>query len=172
MSVLLPEKARPLSISYFRVILIALATITYVVFDSIVMFMCFGDAGPLRTYLLPELAVMFLAWILIRKIYFDINLDVLPFIKRGVIVVALFFMIRLQIFELYKLDETKLYSEKATSRNEMIKASKKGDCVRLDLLPPSGLLNSYFANDEAWILNVYLPYFDRATKCVIKESEE
>ena len=170
-SALLPEKACPLSISYFRIILIALVTIAYVVFDSIVMFMCFGNTGPIRTYLLPELALMFLAWILIRKIYFDINLDVLPFFKRGFVAVALFLMIGLQICELQKLDETKLYSEKARIRNEMIKASRKGDCLRLDFLPPSGLLNSYYANDESWILNVYLPYFDKATQCVIKESD-
>ena len=170
--VLLPEKASPLSISYSRILLIALVTIAFIVLDSVVMLMCFHDSGPIRTYILPELSVMFLSWLLIRKIYFNINFEMLPFIKKGFVIVALVWLASLQISELLKLDETMLYSEKARIRNRILEASRKGDFVVLDMLPSSGLLNSYFANDDVWLQNVYLPYFNKATQCAIKESEE
>jgi hypothetical protein len=64
------------------------------------------------------------------------------------------------------------YSKQARERDKEVATYASNDTIKISPLPDSYLLLSYFANDEIWLKNIYLPYFDKKCKVVILDSSK
>jgi hypothetical protein len=62
------------------------------------------------------------------------------------------------------------FAKKAKLRNEKIMLTTS-DNVKIEPLPESYLLLSYFANDKEWLENVYLPYFGKSCSVNIEKID-
>ena len=64
------------------------------------------------------------------------------------------------------------YSKQSLERDSYVLQADSSDIIRVKALPESYLLLSYFSNEEPWLENVYLPYFNKKGKVIITNKDE
>lgn len=141
--------------------------ITFVI-DSIIMYICFKDSGPLRVYFVAEIFVAIL-------VLFGLNYLYTSVLKRYnfafLIMVLLASIVSLSNLSMISLVQDSIeFSRKARARDEFVMACKSGETIEILPLPPSYLMLSYFANDEVWLNKIYIPYFRKNSKIVLIDS--
>lgn len=139
--------------------------------DSAIMYICFNDPGPLRVYVLFELLTLFSVIILFAN--FNTVRKLNNYITYGIYVLSIIVLLNKNISLIKEIRPTLDFAEKSRSRNCLVKSSaqlKSYEKIELVPLPDSFLLLSYFSNDPEWLEYVYMPYFNKSCKVVIKES--
>lgn len=148
-----------------RILLIFLGAIVYFLLESLCMYICFRDPGPQRTYILSEVALLICGVMVRDEMLFRFNVALKDlscfYLIMGIAVNVL------QIGFIQQVPKTITYSRKQEDRNKKMLAVKEKSKIEISELPPSYLLLSYYANDETWLRNVYLPYF-RLKDCDVK----
>lgn len=144
---------------------ILFGAMAFFLLDSLCMYFCFRDPGPLRTCVLSEIwfliAGMVVRDYVVRRVGFkfvDMNFYGIAY---GLILCVS------QLSFIGQVPATIHYAQEAQARNSSVKAQFGSKTIRVPELPPSHLLLSYFANDIIWIKNVYLPYF-RMADCEVQ----
>ena len=146
---------------------VAVFGVTYII-DSVVMYICFNDSGPLRVYFVAE---VFTAIIILFGLnsFFTSVLSKYYYTKPVMIMFA--FMVAVsQISMVFQVPKSIEYSEKARERDQYVMSCKAGEMIEIAPLPPSYLMLSYFSNDVIWLERIYLPYFQKKNKFVFKGS--
>ena len=59
---------------------------------------------------------------------------------------------------------------KSYERQICIEKAPNKSTLTLPPLPNSGLLLSYFCNDEIWLQNVYIPYFNKSIEITLSND--
>jgi hypothetical protein len=139
--------------------------ITTFIIDSLLMFICFNDPGPIRVYIGAELSIIMYMLVVLYYIYNE-------WLKKEVYVVSLSLISLIVLitcnFSIYKeIIPSIEYSKKSIQRDNKVRHSENDNYLKIEALPESHLLLSYFSNDEIWLENVYLPYFDKNGKVII-----
>lgn len=144
---------RTLIIYTFTLVLIFLG-------DTLVMYICFHDPGPLRSYVIIEFSCIAYLLVLFNYIYLKISKT-----PKSIYIVISFCAIVIFSYESYVniayINESISYSKLSTERNNRIKDTPNNSEICISPLPQSGLLLSYFCNDEEWLQFVYIPYFQK-----------
>ena len=63
------------------------------------------------------------------------------------------------------------YSKQARERDKYVSTAPPNETLLITRLPESHLMLSYYANDEIWIKQIYLPYFKKKNKFLIVDSK-
>ncbi len=138
--------------------------ITYII-DSVVMYICFNDSGPLRVYFVAEVILTIL--VLFGLNHFNTSVLYKYYYTKPVM---LLFSIMVAISHLsltFQVTDSIEFSEKACERDNYVKSCKAGETIEIAPLPSSYLMLSYFSNDEIWLNNIYLPYFQKDCKAIV-----
>jgi hypothetical protein len=137
--------------------------------DSVVMYICFNDSGPLRVYFVGEVFTAILVLFVLNS-FFTSVLSKYYYTKPVMVLFAFMVAVShlLLIFEVPKSIE---YSEKAQERDQYVMLCKAGETIEIAPLPPSYLMLSYFSNDVIWLKNIYLPYFQKTNNFVLLEKD-
>jgi hypothetical protein len=116
--------------------------------------MSFKDPGPARGNIVSE---FFCLLILISSAY-QIKMASWQPIK----ILSYFSILLLTILQAMNwnyISVAKNYNTKAIERIRLVKSAKRN--IYLSNLPESGLLHSVWCNDELWLNNVFIPYFNK-----------
>ena len=136
-----------------------------VIGDSAIMYICFRDGGPIRNNVIIELFFYLTVITTLSYLYQRRNFAIpVTFVSLLAISVNL----ALQTKPFSQLEDTYKYSKLAKLRDQKVECHKTTETIQIDSLPDSGLLLSYFCNDEEWIKYVYLPYFERCNDINLK----
>lgn len=126
--------------------------------DTMIMYICFHDSGPIRNNIIIEL-FFFITVIISMAYLYQNRKSTIHIVLLSILSIT--FNIALQTKPISQIKETYKYSKLARLRDQKVVNHKSSAPIQLDLLPNSGLLLSYFCNDEEWIKYVYLPYFGK-----------
>jgi hypothetical protein len=153
-----------LRITKSHIFLFIISIIITFIIDSLIMFICFNDPGPLRIYVLCEMMILLIS----LCIYSNIKSI---FIKQKaswylLCLIPIIFII-CNIPMIKDVTPSIEFARKSKLRDQKVMLTTT-DYVELEPLPESYLLLSYFANDIEWIENVYLPYFGKSCTVYIK----
>lgn len=122
--------------------------------DSIIMQICFHDAGPYRCFIIIEVYTLMLGMVMLSNIKFLCN--------RYVNIVFFVFSINVLVTSnvqcILKLSSTFYYSCMSYERDKYVIKNIENRDLYVQPLPESSLLLSYYCNDSEWIHNVYIPY--------------
>ena len=72
---------------------------------------------------------------------------------------------------LLQVNDSIEYSRQARERDRYVASYTTDDTIKINRLPDSYLMLSYFANDVIWLKNVYLPYFQKENRVVLVDSD-
>lgn len=135
--------------------------------DSVVMYICFNDSGPLRVYFVAEVFTAILVLFGLNHFYTSV-LSKYNYIKPVIVLFA--FMVAVSHLSLtFQVPKSIEYSEKARERDQHVMSCKASETIEIAPLPPSYLMLSYFSNDVIWLERIYLPYFQKKNKFVLLE---
>lgn len=70
-----------------------------------------------------------------------------------------------------QIEESYEYSRLSHQRDNLVIKSEQEEKISIPVLPNSGLLLSYFCNEEDWIENVYLEYFNKKMRVEIISND-
>lgn len=140
------------------------------IFDSIIMYVCFKDSGPRRVYFVAEVCVSLVSLILLNHAYTNILKKYS--ITKTISTLLIILIILSNILVFVEIPGSITYSKKSRERDKYVESYEEGGIIEIPLLPESHLLLSYFANDEGWLNNIYLPYFQKKCKVVIIDSSK
>lgn len=136
------------------------------VVDTVVLFVCFRDPGPMRTYIILEWLLLLCSIILLaywcQKI---MKHKVGRIVTMALAVGAIMGMALHQLQLMREIPETFKFARCSRLRDSQVSSAQNGSVVDVISLPESHLLLSYFANDQVWIDNVYLPSFSADLTC-------
>lgn len=137
--------------------------------DTAIMFICFHDSGPKRGNIILEVSVMFYICSIFCYLMKWLRSDRL---KTTLNLASCLFFVYYSIGNIFLIDESYEYSRLSRERDyRVLKSEQMGD-IALPTLPSSGLLLSYFCNEEIWIENVYLSYFNKRMKVKIINNDD
>jgi hypothetical protein len=139
------------------------------ILDSVVMYICFNDSGPLRVYFVAEVFVALLALFGLNHFYTSV-LCKYYYTKPVMILFALMVAFS-HLTLIFQVPMSIEYSEKARERDKYVVSRTAGDTIEIVPLPSSYLMLSYFSNDEIWLERIYLPYFQKKNKFVLLETQ-
>lgn len=139
------------------IIAIVLGVIIFFLMESICLYFCFRDPGPLRTYILSEILFIVLGVVVRDAVLYKIRFDMSDIGFYAILCGIVLCFAQLSLIR--QVPPTISYAKKATERALLVKAQSSSRVIRIPELPPSYLLLSYFANDVLWLKNVYLSYF-------------
>ena len=142
------------------------ALVAVFVVDSLIMYICFRDPGPARTYIILEWMALLAAYVLIASL--SRVVESCRACRMFAMAFALCAVVGLSLveFEMFRdVPATLVYSRYSRLRDSRVQEASKGDSVEVIRLPPSYHLLSYFSNDKAWLENVYLPSFGKNLSC-------
>ena len=71
----------------------------------------------------------------------------------------------------FQISDSIEYSCQARKRDKFVESYQGEETIEIEKLPPSHLMLSYFCNDETWLENVYLPYFQKEYKVKLVELQ-
>lgn len=146
---------------------VAVFVVAYII-DSVVMYICFNDSGPLRVYFIAEVFLALLVLFVLNHFYMSV-LYKYNYIRHVMILFA--FMVSLSHLSLtFQISKSIEYSEKARERDKYVMSCKPDETIEIIPLPSSYLLLSYFSNDVIWLERIYLPYFQKKNKYILLES--
>lgn len=136
------------------------AMLSVLLADVLVMFVAFRDPGPLRAHVYLELSGLLFALacndVALQKLRVGGRL-------RRAGPVAAVVLTCLHLSNLQWLPAARRYHEAFADRlSRTTKGCSESQSGKLSLpvLPESGLIHSVFANDNVWVQNVYLRYFN------------
>ena len=138
------------------------------ILDSVVMYICFNDSGPLRVYFVAEVFGALLA--LHGLNYFYTSVLCKFYYTRYVIILFAIMVAVSHLSLIFQVPKSIEYSEKARERDKYVMSCAAGDTIKIVPLPSSYLMLSYFSNDEIWLERIYLPYFQKENKFVLLET--
>lgn len=144
---------------------VILGAMVFFLFESFLMYFCFGDPGPRRTYVLSEIWFLICGVIVRDKIISWWNIGGKE-IQIYWVVVGIG-LCASQLNLICQVPPTISYANKAHERNLAMQSEKITSVIKIPELPPSYLLLSYYANDVVWLKKVYAPYF-RKCDCDIE----
>ena len=156
-------------ISLTQVLLCAFVLVATFILDSIIMYVCFRDPGPLRVYVLFEIMILIIVLCFCANI--STKLSISNFIRVPLSLILLFAFIIYNIPLIEKKQGSIEFAKQARLRDQKIVSAPFSEVICIDPLPDSHLLLSYFINDEGWLENVYLPYFGKSCKIIINDSD-
>lgn len=149
-----------------KTLLIMLTGLAFIVIgDSTIMYICFGDSGPIRSNVIIEMFFFITVIISLSYLYQKRNFTVS--VAFGSLL-AVCVNLALQAKPISQLEKTYKYSKLARLRDQTVECHNFPETIQMEPLPDSGLLLSYFCNDEEWIKNVYLPYFNKCNDVNLK----
>ena len=135
------------------------------IIDSVVMYICFNDSGPLRVYFVAEVFTAILVLFGLNHFYTSV-LSKYYYTKPVIVLFA--FMVAVSHLSLtFQVPKSIEYSEKARERDQYVMSCKAGETIEITPLPPSYLMLSYFSNDVIWLERIYLPYFQKKNNFVL-----
>ena len=138
------------------------------ILDSVVMYICFNDSGPLRVYFVSEVFLALLILFGFNHLYTSL-LSKYDY-TRPVIISFLLMVAVSHLALIFQVPKSIEYSEKARNRDKYVMSCADRDTIEIALLPSSYLILSYFSNDEIWLERIYLPYFQKENKFVLLET--
>lgn len=143
--------------------------VTYIL-DSVIMYICFKDPGPLRIYFVAEV-------ILGIFVLFGLNHFYTTILKQyyyvGVVSMALLILIAISNISLmYQVPGSIDFSKKARERDLYVMSCDADETIMILPLPSSYLLLSYFSNDKIWLERIYLPYFQKKNNFILLKSDD
>ena len=153
-----------------RVLIAILLFLLTFILDGIIMFVCFHDSGPLRVYFVAEVLTSIMVLFILNHYYTNV-LSKYKYSEPLSIMFAVWVSIS-NIFLILHVPNSIEYSKQARERDKEVSSYASNDTIKISPLPDSYLLLSYFANDEIWLKNIYLPYFDKKCKVVILDSSK
>ena len=152
-------------------ILIAMAVFgTAFILDSVVMYICFNDSGPLRVYFVAEVLLALLVLLGLNHFYMSV-LCKYYYTQPVMILFALMVAIS-HLSLIFQVPKSIEFSEKARERDNYVMSCATGDTIEIVPLPDSYLMLSYFANDIMWLENIYLPYYNKKCKVYCWECDK
>lgn len=138
------------------------------ILDSVVMYICFHDSGPLRVYFVEE---VFLAIIVLFGLnHFYTSVLCRYYYTRPVMLLFAFMVAISHISLLFQVPQSIEYSKQARKRDLYVMSCPASKTLEIASLPSSYLMLSYFSNDAIWLERIYLPYFQKKNKFVLLES--
>lgn len=162
---LIPYLKLDISINRRKLIWGGLFVIAMFVIDGLLMFLCFNDPGPNRVYICVELSIIAYMVAVLHYIYNN-------WIKKEIIVkslslvcVIVFTISNMRIYP--EIGPSIEFSKQSLERDSYVRQAVSSEIIRLKNLPESYLLLSYFSNEEPWLENVYLPYFNKNGRVII-----
>lgn len=136
--------------------------------DSVVMYLCFHDSGPLRVYFVAE---VFLAIFVLFGLNSFFMSELYKYYYTKTVMMLFAFMVAVSHLSLiFQVPKSIEYSEKARERDLYVVACKASETIEIAPLPSSYLMLSYFSNDVIWLERIYLPYFQKKNKFVILDQ--
>lgn len=148
-----------------RVLIASLVLGVAFVVDSIVMYICFHNPGPLRVYFVAE--VMSALFVLFALNHFYTSVLCRYLYASQVMILFAFMVAVSNISIFFQIPKSIEFSEKAHERDIYVMSCSAGDTLKIASLPSSYLILSYFANDPIWLERVYLPYFQKKNKFIL-----
>lgn len=137
------------------------------IIESVVMYICFNDSGPLRVYFVAE--VFTAISVLFGLNHFYTSVLSKYYYTKSVIVLFAFMVAVSHLSLIFQVPKSIEYSEKARERDQYVMSCKAGETIEIAPLPSSYLMLSYFSNDVVWLERIYLPYFQKKNKFVLLE---
>lgn len=135
------------------------------IIDSVVMYICFNDSGPLRVYFVTEVFLSILVLFCLNHFYTSV-LCKYYYTKPFMILFA--FMVAVSHLTLtFQVPQSIEYSKKARERDQYVMSCKTDETIKIPPLPSSYLMLSYFSNDVIWLERIYLPYFQKNNEFVL-----
>ena len=153
-----------------RILVVLIICIVTFILDSVIMYICFKDSGPLRVYFIAEVFTAVLVLFLLNKLYTSVICR-----YKYEKVVILFFSIWVAISNipmLLQIRDSIEFSVKARERDQYVFSCREGEVIEITPLPKSHLILSYFANDEIWLERIYLPYFQKTNKFILLKPQK
>ncbi len=138
------------------------------VIDSIVMYICFHDSGPLRVYFVAEVILALLVLFGLNHLYNSVLYRY--YYTRHIMILFAFIVAVSQMSLLFQVPQSIDFSKKARERDKYVMSCKVDETIEIAPLPSSFLMLSYFSNDVIWLERIYLPYFQKKNKFVLLES--
>lgn len=137
------------------------------ILDSVVMYICFKDSGPLRVYFVAEVFLALFALFGLNHFYTSV-LYKYNYTKPIMILFALMIAVS-HLSMTFQVPKSIEFSEKARERDNYVMSCKVGETIEIAPLPSSYLMLSYFSNDVIWLERIYLPYFQKKNKFILLE---
>ena len=136
--------------------------------DTAIMFICFQDSGPKRGNIILEVSVMFYICSLLCYLMMWLKSNRLKTILQ---VASCLIFACYNIGNILHIEESYEYSRISHERDYLVIKSEQKEKILIPALPNSGLLLSYFCNEEVWIENVYLEYFNKKMRVEIISND-
>ena len=137
------------------------------ILDSVVMYICFNDSGPLRVYFVAEVLLALLVLFGLNHFYTSVLCNYY-YTKHIMILFSLMVAVS-HLFLIFQVPKSIEYSEKARERDKYVMSCAAGETIEIAPLPSSYLMLSYFSNDVIWLERIYLPYFQKENKFILLE---
>ena len=138
------------------------------ILDSVVMYICFNDSGPLRVYFVAEVFLALLVLFGLNHFYTSVLCKY--YYTRPVMILFALMVAISHLSLIFQVPKSIEYSEKARERDKYVMSCAAGDIIEIAPLPSSYLMLSYFSNDVIWLERIYLPYFQKENKFVLLEN--
>lgn len=151
------------------VIIQTIAFLLLIIGDTAIMFICFHDSGPKRGNIILEVSVIFYICSLFCYLMNWLKSDRL---KTTIHLVSCLFFVYYSIGNILLIDDSYEYSRLSHERDNKVLKSGQIEEIALPALPSSGLLLSYFCNEEVWIENVYLSYLNKRMRVKIINNDD
>lgn len=139
------------------------------ILDSVVMYICFNDSGPLRVYFVAEVLWALLALFGLNHFYTSVLCKY--YYTRSIMILFAIMVAVSHLTLIFQVPKSIEYSEKARERDKYVMSCTAGDTLKIAPLPSSYLMLSYFSNDEIWLERIYLPYFQKENKFILLETQ-
>ena len=156
-------------ISSKKIILGTVFVIAMFVIDSFLMFLCFNDPGPNRVYICAELSII--AYMMVVMYYIYVRWlkkeKIVAYLSWGCIITFAISNVLIYSEVLPSIE----YSKQSTLRDNYVRQVASCEVIKMNPLPESHLLLSYFSNEEPWLENVYLPYFNKSGTVIITDAD-
>lgn len=158
---LLPVAAsiNPPKISTRNAIIVSVFLLIAYTIESVLMFVCFHDPGPKRVNISFEFIVsiaMILFW---NKLYSYLTIKF-----RIIRILPLIVILLISVFNvlfILQVPASIEYAQQVRRRDEIVQNNVGIKINEIPRLPKSYLLPSNLNNDEMWLKNIYLPYFEK-----------
>ena len=139
------------------------------ILDSVVMYICFNDPGPLRVYFIAEVLGALLALFGLNHFYTSV---LCKYYYTKYIMILFTIMVAVShLTMIFQIPKSIEYSEKARERDKYVMSCAVSDTIEFAPLPSSYLMLSYFSNDVIWLERIYLPYFQKKNNFVLLEAQ-
>lgn len=140
------------------------------ILDSVVMYICFNDSGPLRVYFVGEVLLALLVLFGLNHFYTSVLCNY--YYTKHIMILFSLMVAFSQMYLIFQVPRSIEFSEKARERDNYVMSCATGDTIEIVPLPDSHLMLSYFANDIMWLENIYLPYYNKKCKVHCLECDK